>query len=308
MLLLAGTGFVVLRNAFALPPALPMPLAVQRPLAAEFAGGMRVVGVEFPIGAAVAPGSSLPVKIYFTTDAPIEEDYTLFLHLADANNNLLYQFDGVAGRGGHPTRQWRPGEVFADEYALTIPPASAPGLATLSAGFYPIRDVDARQRVSTPDGQSLGDRLVLAQVRIADSAPAAADDGSTPLASWDAGIDLRTAVVAYDADGAPRGVKVEWDATATLSTDYTVFVQVLDGENRILAQVDSAPQQGQAPTATWRAGDRIADAVAWAGDTGAWARIIVGLYDGQGIRLPVRAPVALPDSVEIATADNNPQP
>jgi 4-amino-4-deoxy-L-arabinose transferase-like glycosyltransferase len=72
MLALAVTGFGVLRTAFALPPALPQPFALERPLAAHFAGGMRVVGVALPEGAALAPGDALPVTIYFTADAPID--------------------------------------------------------------------------------------------------------------------------------------------------------------------------------------------------------------------------------------------
>jgi len=300
MLALAVTGFGVLRTAFALPPALPQPLALERPLAAHFAGGMRVVGVAFPEGAALAPGDTLPVTIYFTADAPIEEEYTLFLHLADAQDELLYQFDGVAARGGHPTRQWQPGEVFADQYTLTVPLESAPGLATLSAGFYPRRAVGARQPVFTPDGQPLGDRLILAPVRIVAAPPAAPDPTGPPVATWVNGIQLDAAAIEYDAAGAPRQATLDWRAGATLSTDYTVFVQVLDGANRILAQADFQPQQGQAPTSTWRAGDTLRDTATWAGDVGDWARIIVGLYDAQGQRLAVRAPSTLPDAVEIA--------
>ena len=303
MLLLAAAGFVVLHNAFALPAALPTPIAVQRPLEAHFAGGMHVVGIEFPNGAALEPEGSLPLKLYFTTDAPIQGDYTLFLHLADAHDELLYQFDGVADQGSHPTRQWLPGQIFVDEHTITIPKSSTPGLATLSAGFYPIGEVDARQTVFTPDGQALGDRLVLAQVRIAAPAPAAAAESSPPVGVWANGIHLRAAEVEYDDAGAPQQARLEWGATTTLSEDYTVFVQVLDRENRILAQVDHQPQQGQAPTSTWRAGDTIRDVVTWQGDTGAWARIIIGLYDAQGVRVAVTEPDVLPDAVELATAD-----
>lgn len=299
MAALAVSGFVVLRDAFALPAALPEPVTVQRPLDAQFAGGMRVVGVELPDGAAVAPGAALPLKILFTTDAPIGGDYTLFLHLAAGDDTLLHQFDGVPAQGGHPTRQWRPGEVFADAYTLTIPPDAAPGLATLSAGFYPAQDATARQAVFAASGAPLGDRLVLAQVRIVapETAPPTA---AAPLARWANGIELRAATVAHDEGGAPRQVTLDWGATATLNDDYTVFVQVLDQENRILAQVDSPPQRGEAPTSTWRAGDTIRDVFTWEGDASGWARVIVGLYDNQGVRLAVSEPAALPDAVEIA--------
>lgn len=302
MVTLALSGFVVLRNAFALPPALEAALDVQRPLGAEFSGGMQVVGVEFPNGAAVEPGQSLPVVVYFTTNAPIQADYTIFVHLADEQNNLLYQFDGVPAQGSHPTRQWKPDQVFSDRYELRVPAASAPGLATLSMGFYPIGESGERQPVFDASGGSLGDRLVLARVRI-DETSAIVDSGATkPVAIWNNGIVLRNAAVEYDSAGAPQGIVLDWTTNSTLNEDYTVFVQVLDSENRILAQADSQPQQGGAPTSTWRAGDEIRDTVLWAGDTRGWSRIIVGLYDVHGARLGVVEPASLPDAVEVATA------
>ncbi len=306
MLALALAGFVVLRNAFALPPALAQPFDVQRPVDARFTGGMQVVGIDFPHGAAVEPGGALPITLYFTTDAPIRDDYTLFVHLAGDDDELLYQFDGVPVRGGHPTRQWRPGQVFADSYEVTVPTTSAPGLAVLSVGFYPLNDVAARQPVYDAAGNTLGDRLVLAKVRIAESADASAaaspDGTAQPLAVWRNGIVLREAIVAYDAADAPQGIVLEWSTYATLNADYTTFVQVLDAEDRILAQVDRQPQHGDAPTSTWRAGDRISDVLSWESDTRAWVRIIVGLYDAHGVRLEVVEPALLPHAVEVATA------
>ncbi|MFO7635503.1 MAG: glycosyltransferase family 39 protein [Caldilinea sp.] len=302
MLALAVTGFIVLRNAFVLPAALSAPVDLQRPIDAHFEGGMRVVGVEFPNGAAIEPGELTPLTIYFTTDAPIQDDYTLFLHLADENDGLLYQFDGVAVKGGHPTRQWAPGQVFADEYALTIPETSAAGLATLSAGFYPVSDVASRQEAYDRNGQALGDRLVLAQVRTVEPEPSSAADSVRPVATWVNGIDLRNAAIEYDATGAPQGAILVWGTTETLNENYTVFIQVLDNENRILAQVDRQPQHGRAPTSTWRAGDKFRDVIMWEGDTRTWSHIIIGLYDAQGARLPVSDPNLLPDAVQLATS------
>ena len=301
MVALALAGFTVLHAAFALPAAVAQPFAPQRPIDAHFDGGMRVAGVDFPAGAAVEPGSALPVTIYFTTDAPIAEDSTLFLHLAGAGDSLLYQFDGVAQAGRHPTRQWVPGVLFADRYNLPIPAGTAPQLAALSLGFYPAEDSALRRPVTDANGQVLGDRLVVAPVRIAAPAATAPATGP-PLATWANGITLLDARLQHGAAGNPQGVTLTWGTTGTLDTDYTVFVQVLDGENRILAQADRQPLAGQAPTSTWRAGDRVEDAVTWDAGTQGWARVIVGLYGADGARLAVREPAALPDAVEVAAA------
>lgn len=302
MMTLALTGFVVLRSAFALPPALEAPFDVQRSIGAKFAGGMQVVGVEFPDGAAVEPGHVLPLVLYFTAESPIQDDYTLFVHLADENNELLHQFDGVPVQGSHPTRQWASNQVFSDRYELAVPGTSKPGLATLSMGFYPIGESDERQQVHNTSGDLLGDRLVLAKVRIIEPMSSPTHIDAKPVATWHNGVILRNVTVEYDGAGAPQGIVLDWGIAATLSEDYTVFVQVLDSENRILAQADSQPQQGSAPTSTWRAGDEIRDRVRWEGDTRRWSRIIVGLYDLHGVRLDVAEPALLPDAVQVATA------
>ena len=101
---------------------------------------------------------------------------------------------------------------------------------------------------------------------------------------------LDKAKLATDAQGLPTGITLTWAPTATIQSDYTVFVQVLDATNNILAQVDSEPQGGSYPTSTWRAGDVITDTVTWPGeaDTSGWARVIVGLYGADGKRLPLQ--------------------
>ena len=44
-----------------------------------------------------------------------------------------------------------------------------------------------------------------------------------------------------------------------MEENYTVFTHVLGEENRIWAQHDSWPKDGNAPTSTWESGQTIAD-------------------------------------------------
>ena len=66
-----------------------------------------------------------------------------------------------------------------------------------------------------------------------------------------------------------------------MDQDYTVFVQVLDQQDRIVGQVDSWPLQGTYPTSQWPAGERVDDpyAVQLAADlpSGSY-RLAVGWY------------------------------
>jgi hypothetical protein len=271
-----------LAQAYGVPPALAQ-VTPDRPLAASFGGGLRLVGADLPAGAAAAPGATLPLTLYWTTGAAIPGDYTLFVHLATADDRLLAQVDGVPDHGRHPTRQWRPGAVFADTLRLTLAGDAPLGLATLSVGWYPIDDERARLPVTDATGAALGDRLVIARVAVVDGTPA--PQPADPVAAWENGITLAQATVTQGNAG-PTAALLAWWSAATLHQDYTLFVQVLDADNQVLAQVDQEPLAGRRPTSTWRTGDAIAEtAVLPPVASGEWARVIAGWYGRDGARL-----------------------
>lgn len=54
-------------------------------------------------------------------------------------------------------------------------------------------------------------------------------------------------------------VTLTWQALTSLDEDYTVFVQILDENDRIVGQVDSWPVQGTYPTSQWRVGEEVKD-------------------------------------------------
>ncbi len=54
-------------------------------------------------------------------------------------------------------------------------------------------------------------------------------------------------------------LSLTWQALAPLAEDYTVFVQVLDANDKIIGQVDSWPVQGTYPTSQWTPGDPVVD-------------------------------------------------
>ena len=50
-----------------------------------------------------------------------DQDLKVFVHLIDANNNVLTQYDGRPRSGEYPTSQWVPGELIRDIYPVLIP-------------------------------------------------------------------------------------------------------------------------------------------------------------------------------------------
>jgi hypothetical protein len=86
-------------------------------------------------------------------------------------------------------------------------------------------------------------------------------------------------------------VELYWQAEQRTPTDYTVFVQLLDGRGNLSAQRDGAPRGGAYPTSIWDAGELIADSytltVPTDADAGAY-QLIVGMYDWRTLqRVPV---------------------
>jgi hypothetical protein len=72
-----------------------------------------------------------------------------------------------------------------------------------------------------------------------------------------------------------------WQAVASVTGDYTVFVHVLAGDGARIAQRDSRPCDGQCPTNTWQPGEIVVDRHRLDLPPGAPAgpyRLAVGLY------------------------------
>jgi hypothetical protein len=297
--LMVGLGISqveTLHAYYAMPPGFDGEVAYDRPIEARFEGGMTLLGIDLPNGAALEAGGTLPITLYWTTDSIIPANYTLFIHLADSENRLLYQFDGVPYNGRHPTRQWLPGQRFADYYTITlaadISENGADELATLTLGFYPYDAPSKRQAVTAlATGASLGDHLQLANVRVHATTPQMPMT-TAPIARWQQGIELAAQSVVPDQQGIPHHVTLRWQSAQVQHQEYTVFVQLLDAANQVVSQTDSRPQQGQWPTSTWRKGDVIEEIIFLPHPTGPWSQLIVGLYDQNGTRLEMVEPPA----------------
>ena len=59
--------------------------------------------------------------------------------------------------------------------------------------------------------------------------------------------------------GGQLALTLIWQGLAPLTEDYTVFLQVLDAQDRFVGQVDAWPLQGTLPTSRWSPGQTITD-------------------------------------------------
>ena len=110
------------------------------------------------------PGDALTLSLFWTTDAPLDTRYKVFVHLyADPAAPPPAQHDSEPGGGLYPTVDWTPGATVIDRHGLLIPPDLPPGTYTLAVGVYDAADPAAR--LATPQG----DRVEIASIEVSNS-------------------------------------------------------------------------------------------------------------------------------------------
>lgn len=167
----------------------------------------------------------------------------------------------------YPPDRWQPGDRFREIWTLSLPRQAAKGRYNLTLSL-------AGQR------RSLGRVEIGGRDRLFEPPPIA-----HPLEAT-LGDSIR--LLGYELDtGCPLSLTLYWRAIATPAADYTVFVQLLDGDNRVTAQQDKPPP---APTGTWLPGEVVSDSYNLACDSAAGNRLITGMYrPDTGERLPITA-------------------
>lgn len=123
-------GFDPFRNRLYLylPPQFghnPHIVNIERAPVARFESQIALLGIEIvdaPTGEHFAPNSSLDIALYWQAPPePLDQSYTMFVHLTDAQRNVINGWDNMPCRNSCPTHTWRADEVIRDEYSLILP-------------------------------------------------------------------------------------------------------------------------------------------------------------------------------------------
>jgi uncharacterized membrane protein len=97
------------------------------------------------------------VSLYWRALEPIEQNYVLFVHLADAAGRVHVQRDTESGWGFYPTPTWPVGPLIEDMRCLPLPSDLPPGEYQVWIGWY---SLPAVQRLPvTQDGEQVGDAV-----------------------------------------------------------------------------------------------------------------------------------------------------
>jgi hypothetical protein len=107
----------------------------QLPVGANYGDLTTLVGLD-AAAAAIAPGETLDVTLYWRADAEFSQDYTAFVQLIGPDGQLTGQMDQTPGGGQFPTTGWAPGENLTDTYAIPLAAEAPPGDYQLAIGLY----------------------------------------------------------------------------------------------------------------------------------------------------------------------------
>jgi hypothetical protein len=111
-------------------------------------------------------GSDVEVAVRWQTTAPVEQNWTTFVHVGDPASTPLAQGDSPPLGGDYPTSLWQANEVINDRYTVPLPPDLPPGRYPVWIGMY---DPDGFARLPLiVDGEQLpNDALQIGWVVVA---------------------------------------------------------------------------------------------------------------------------------------------
>lgn len=137
---------------------------VPNPQDIRFEDKVALVGYEMDRRAA-APGDTLHITLYWKALAPVDKDYTVFVHLLGEGADIWGQRDSMPQGGLAPTSAWQAGQIIRDQYEVRVKDESPPLVCTLEVGLYDAA-TGVRLNVVDADGHVRDNRALLAKVRI----------------------------------------------------------------------------------------------------------------------------------------------
>ena len=237
-------------------------------------------------------GARLGVDLLWEARCQPPGDVALRFSLVDKSGRRELEIQPLDA--AYPPTGWQPGQRVLTRSSLRLPSDLIPGEAVIAV-----------EAVDPASGQPLGahwgplplpERQEVAALSLTTrphqtTAPALANAAT---ASFGGEVRLLGYEVAADSLAAvrPLTVTIAWQAEQPMDASYSVFLHLLDQDDRIVAQRDAVPGDGQLPTSLWLPGEVVTDSYLLQPEQpltpGAY-RLIAGLYDpATGQRLLVR--------------------
>jgi hypothetical protein len=133
-------------------------------LPVNFDAPIRLESVEV-INPTVTRAEPLLLILYWRAIGTLGQNYTVFVHLTDANGNALAQYDTPPRRGDAPTSQWKLNQPVVDAHILPVLEIPADEYYRVEIGLY---HQPTMQRLNVVDAQGhvVADKIVIEPIAI----------------------------------------------------------------------------------------------------------------------------------------------
>ena len=140
-----------------------IPPAEIQPLRVDFNRQITLTG--YHLNQPIVAGNPIHLTLFWQTEAPIEIDFTVFVQLIDANDQIVVQGDSKPQGGFYRTIHWQPGESIIDNYTLPLPANLPAGSYNILFGFYEAGS-GARLQILNEDGEFQNDHVRLPEIQV----------------------------------------------------------------------------------------------------------------------------------------------
>lgn len=289
----------VLKPIYAQPSMSPDAslLSSETPVHALYGDFAELVGISIEPRDAI-PYEPVDVTLVWRVLKPTPNNYVVGVHLAANDQTYMGGTSHFPDNGNYATSLWQPGDIFRDHYRLYVESNSAVELPTGSkikvSMFCRTNDGDLHLSVSTLEGESFGNAVYSDLLRL--GLPLNPDESvpDDPMARFGDEIALN------QIGGIPQTlyeeeellVEFELQALKRPNSNYSIYLQLLNEENRVVVGADYPLTQDYYPSSLWLAGEQIEhqhpfDLGVVRLLPGGEYRLITGLYDVEsGLRPP----------------------
>ncbi len=135
----------------------PLATAPTTETSVRLGGAITLLGYAGPRVQSQPGGApAVTLTLFWQTDAPLDADYTVFVHIRNTAGETIAQGDSQPVGGAYPTSRWLPGETVIDPHRIELPADLTPGIYSLFIGLY---RVDTLQRLAVA-GDTTGENAV----------------------------------------------------------------------------------------------------------------------------------------------------
>jgi hypothetical protein len=102
--------------------------------------------------------------LFWERRGSVSEDYHIFVHLLDEDDQIWGQHDGLPLLGSYPCSQWADGLLLPDPHDVRVSPDIPPGKYRLVAGMYRWPSLERLPAFRYGAERWLNDAVVLAEL------------------------------------------------------------------------------------------------------------------------------------------------